>query len=120
MIQRIEWLVLQKKGGKSGNLFKRGLGKRSYVLPVHFDSNNITVQGINYPPFKLFHMSILFRASVSKLPTFSLVKRGPHEQELKEMLKSKTPGPPDKYPIFACAVMDRSKTVMHGLITNPK
>lgn len=90
------------------------------VLPYHFDSNYITIQGIDYPSFKLFHMSILFRASVSKLPTFSLVKLGPHEEELRKMLKNKTPGPSHKYPIFACAVVDRSKTVIHGLITNPK
>ncbi len=89
------------------------------VLPDHFDSNYITVDCIDYPSFKLFHMSILFRASVSTLSTFSHVKLGPHENKLKKMLKTKTPGPSDKYPIFACAVVDNSKTVMYGLITNP-
>jgi hypothetical protein len=89
------------------------------VLPNHFDSNHITIKEIDYLSFKLFHISILFRASVSTLPNFSLVNLGLHEQECRKMLLSKNAGPPDKYPIFACAVVDKNYSIIQGVMTPP-
>jgi len=39
--------------------------------------NKIIIEGIDYAPFKLFLMSVLWRASVSTLEFFKLVSLGP-------------------------------------------
>lgn len=59
----------------------------------------------DYVSFKLFHLSVFFRASVSTLPTFAEVSLGPHEERLRRLLLARNPGRPDQYPIFAHAVV---------------
>lgn len=60
---------------------------------------------VDYSSFKLFHLSVLFRAGVSSLPTFAEVSLGPHEERLRNMLLDLTAGPEDRYPIFGHAVV---------------
>lgn len=60
---------------------------------------------VDYAPFKLFHLSVVFRAGVSSLPTFAEVSLGPHEARLRSMLLARDPGPENLYPIFAYAVV---------------
>ena len=42
--------------------------------------------GVDYEKFKLFAMSLLWRASVSTLKTFENVNLGPHENKLRKLL----------------------------------
>lgn len=59
----------------------------SSQIPFKCDIEKIyKISGIDYVKFKLFHLSILFRASISSLPTFSQVSLGPHEGKICEML----------------------------------
>lgn len=60
---------------------------------------------VNYQDFKLFHLSVLFRAGVCRLPTFSEVSLGPHEERLRRMLLDHDAGPVERYPIFGYAVI---------------
>jgi hypothetical protein len=60
---------------------------------------------VDYKKFKLFHLSVLFRASVCNLPTFSEVSLGPHEERLRLMLLNNDAGPVNRYPIFGYAVI---------------
>jgi len=57
----------------------------------------LVIRGINYEQFKLFQMSLLFRAGVAKHPAFADAKLGPHEEHLRRMLIDKDPGQPYKY-----------------------
>lgn len=61
---------------------------------------------VDYSSFKLFHLSVLFRASVSSLPTFSEVSLGPHEDRLREMLLARDPGEFWQYPVAGIVVLD--------------
>jgi hypothetical protein len=61
---------------------------------------------VPYTEFKLLHLSILFRASVSSLPTFRNVQLGPHEEKIRQMLLANDPGPTIEYPIVGDAVLD--------------
>ncbi len=58
----------------------------------------VTVKGINYKVFKLFLLSILWRAGVSRHPYFEQVQLGPHLERLRTMLLAEDPGPFDLYP----------------------
>jgi hypothetical protein len=74
-------------------------------LPDPWPPDHVQAIKADYAAFKLFHLSILFRAGVSTLPTFAEVALGPHEEVLRQMLLSRDPGPEDRYPIFAYAVV---------------
>jgi len=70
------------------------------------DLNNIAVwSGIDYKTFKLFQLSLLWRAGISNLPEFKQVKLGPHEEKIRVMLYDENPGKAYEY---GCAIT-RSK-----------
>lgn len=64
--------------------------------------SRITIKGIDYAQFKLFQISILWRASVSTLEFFRLVSLGPREELLRQMLVAANPGSPEA---FGCVVI---------------
>jgi len=60
--------------------------------------NGVTwVSGIDYTQFKLFQLSILWRAGVAAQPFFSRVRLGPHEDHIRMMLLRGDPGAADRY-----------------------
>jgi hypothetical protein len=56
--------------------------------------------GLDYMRFKLFHLSVLWRASVSKRDIFRNVNLGPHEEIIRKMILEKDPGRDDQYTFF--------------------
>lgn len=58
------------------------------------------VVGLDYKKFKLFLLSILWRASVSKHLAFQNVSLGPHEEKIRGMILNNDAGKYDKYGIF--------------------
>lgn len=79
---------------------------------VHFKS-------IHYAKFKLFALSILWRAGVSSDPVFSDVKLGCHENLLREMLLNELPGRQAQYPFLLVPVM-HGGDVVESLIVPPE
>lgn len=61
----------------------------------------VVVSGIRYKDFKLFQLSMLWRASISSHKMFKDVSLGRHESIVREMIMSDTPREPGKY----CCVM---------------
>lgn len=60
----------------------------------------------DYAPFKLFHLSVLFRASVCSLGTFNHVSLGSrHEERMRQMLLACDPGGHSEYPVYGHAVI---------------
>ena len=59
------------------------------------------LNGIDYRKFKLFLMSVLWRAGVSSHPFYSHVELGPHEEKLRLKLINEDPGAPTDY---GCAI----------------
>lgn len=58
------------------------------------------VQGLDYKLFKLFLLSILWRASISSRPFFKYVSLGSFEEKIRQMLMSEDPGAASAYPCF--------------------
>ena len=52
---------------------------------------------IDYPMFKLFQLSVLWRAGASKRPEFQDINLGPHQECLRKMVLQEQPGSPEKY-----------------------
>jgi len=57
---------------------------------------------VDYAQFKLFLLSLLFRASISNRPLFREVQLGPHEERIRQMLFNGDPGDQLQYP---CLIM---------------
>lgn len=68
-----------------------------HLAEYHFDN-------LDYKQFKLFYLSILWRASISSLEEFEEVELGKYEQILRDMIRSENPGDVEDYPvlIFNC------------------
>lgn len=63
--------------------------------------DRLRLLNVPYATFKLFHLSILWRASVASGRAWSPVKLGPrHEERLRSMLRARDPGVPHDYPLF--------------------
>jgi len=73
----------------------------------------------DYAAFKLFHLSILWRASVCRNPFFGYVRLGPHEERLRLMLRARDPGRAGEYPI-SCAAVFHESGVADNFIASPQ
>ena len=74
-------------------------------LPDPWNDDNPRWLTTEYGKFKLFHLSVLFRAGVCTLPMFRNVNLGPHEDRLRKMLCNVDPGKDYEYPIGGFAVV---------------
>lgn len=73
---------------------------------------------IDYLKFKLFLLSILWRASISKLPMFKNVNLGPHEDKIRQMIMNSNPDDPMKYPCVMVSYRNLNEAP-HQLIGQP-
>lgn len=89
-------------------------------LPDRMREGEVYAGLYDYPKFKLFHLSVLFRASVSSLPSFAAVRLGKHEERIREMLVTKNPGKVSDYPIFGMAVINMRDEVQRRHMTSPE
>lgn len=78
----------------------------------------VKLEGLDYEKFKLFALSVLWRAGVSSLPFFSQVKLGPHGEKLRNMILEENPGAPENYP-FMMALITHEDEVQTDLIVQP-
>lgn len=90
------------------------------TLPENISPGSvIQLSGLDYHKFKLFHLSILFRASVSSLPEFRQVDLGPHEDTVRGMLLDNNPGRESQYVILAHAITSDDHKINFNFITSP-
>ncbi len=92
--------------------------KSLLALEVEEDDGTYIVRDINYQSFKLFQMSLLWRASVASIDMFGNIALGSHEERLRKMLLSEDPGPPDQYGCMMVAMQDTK--YMHRIIWSPE
>lgn len=77
-----------------------------FPLPTKWGVDDIFWINVDYPTFKLFHLSVLFRAHVSSLEDFGAVQLGSHAETIRKMLLDSDPGDSHKYPIFGYAILN--------------
>ena len=85
------------------------------------DSNGMTYthcKELDYSKFKIFLLSLLWRASISSLPIFENIKLGPHDDIIRKMILSNTPDVPAKYPCVMITYLNL-KEMPHQLIGQP-
>jgi hypothetical protein len=88
-------------------------------LGRHAEQEAIILDDADYAQFKLFHLSVLWRASVCKLAPFSSVALGPHEEWIRQMLLAKDPGPAWTYPIMCVAIVGDDGVTQRNFFASP-
>jgi hypothetical protein len=76
------------------------------------------VRGVNYKEFRLFQLSILWRAGISSLDFFCQVNLGPHESVLRSMILAEDVSGPDRFPCLVAAIVHDDK-VQKDLMIQP-
>ncbi|WP_051901504.1 hypothetical protein [Methylotenera sp. L2L1] len=91
--------------------------KGGLSLGVERSGNLVIITDIDYSKFKLFQLSILWRASVSTLPFFKNVNLGVYEEKLRVMLVNSDAG---KSNDFGCIMYGlKHEGVVTDLIVQP-
>ena len=89
-----------------------------FSLTVRNKGRLVHLGNIDYKKFKLFALSILWRAGVSDLSVFSQVKLGPHEEKLRIMILNDNPGAEHQYPFILSPIIHENE-VQEALIVAP-
>jgi hypothetical protein len=92
---------------------------RASQLPDPFTQDEIHWVHLNYAPFKLFHLTNLFRASVASDPACSEVSLGRHEETIRRLLLNREPGGHTQYPIFGYAVVHHETNRLISIVSRP-
>ena len=79
----------------------------------------IEISGIDYKLFKLFQLSILWKASISNRALFNEVALGKHEEVIRKMLLSGKPAENNKYGCIMIATMHDGEHI-DSMILQPK
>lgn len=66
-------------------------------LTFRREGNLVFVSGLEFDEFRLFQLSVLWRAGISNLQFFEQVQLGPHAETLRQLLHAGNPGPPNRY-----------------------
>jgi hypothetical protein len=118
-----ERLLCAQCEGLFANQYEDYFSKLWYVkktLPSSWSEGFFQIQNLDYTLFKLFHLSILWRAAISSLSPFLMVSLDKHEEQIRQMLLNSDPGPPTDYQIFGVmALSPGTKDVFDGFIVSP-
>lgn len=76
----------------------------------------VVLDGINYAQFKLFHLSVLFRAHASALSNFSDIQLGTHAETIRQMVLSGDCGDHSKYPILCSAICNNRGEILFAFV----
>ena len=79
----------------------------------------LLIRGIDYTLFKLFQISLLWRASISSRPEIKRISLGPHAEKMRKMLFTEDPGEVYEYGVVIYLFPQSSKN-MKDLIVSPE
>ncbi len=104
-------------------IYGKNLSPRIAPISKEYEASDGTIftniTNINYTKFKLFLLSILWRASISSRPFFSDIKLGPHEEVIRNMILKGNPGSYTDYPILILSFI-KKESVPEDIITKPR
>lgn len=132
--------VMFEFGAQEGLILQRGLRerllcdsceKRLHVYEDYFDKRwksalpdpipeQLFNVMIDYRRTKLFVLSVMWRASVSKLAAYRHYSLGPHEAAIRRLLLNDNPGPKSLYPVMGGVIITPDGgPIADGLLLSP-
>lgn len=107
-----------KLGLYEQNVAELWYGKSKFAQRLELGQAAIRL--VEFTPFKLLHLSILWRAHESSLPEFSGVTLGPYADLLREHLLGGVAPPADEFPLAAQTIINPiDRRVMQDMIAPP-
>lgn len=91
--------------------YARGVVKGGEEVTVARHPGKIEITEIDYAKFKLFQLSVLWRAGIANHQMFSRVNLGPHAERLREMLRRENPGRQTDYPCLIFGITAQGKSM---------
>ena len=82
-------------------------------LQVAEDTGGYTAHGVDYASFKLFALSLLWRAGATSRKEFAAVRLGKHEDIIRRMLLTSDPGHPYQYGFAIAYPPDKKVKEIH-------
>lgn len=74
--------------------------------PVQLPEDVVTIQGLDYESFKLFHLSLVWRAGIAQSRYFSAVRLRGRAEALRVALLNADPGGANDFPFWGMALRD--------------
>lgn len=99
--------------------YARAVLKGGIEISIFQEGRVIKVPGLDYDKFKLFEMSLLWRAGVAKGPSYQAVKLQSHEEKLRKMLIGADPGKSYQYGCIICYNISDNNRFLHQIIDLP-
>lgn len=90
-----------------------------FELEAILDPPLVHYKNFKYKEFKLFALSILWRAGVAENDNFARVKLGPHENRIREMLLNEVTVEEHAYPFVLMPLMHNGE-IVESLIAPPE
>lgn len=90
------------------------------LRPSRLEGLEVTLSGLDYPKFKLFLLSILWRAELSTREELRDVSLGQHAEDIRRRILGADPGPADLYPISGLALRSESHGFKDDLMLLPE
>lgn len=114
-----EYLLCQQCETKLSRYEKyaKELIQRIPAFPINNDLGFLYSEDVNYPKFKLFQLSMLWRAGISTHKAFAQVSLGPHEEKIRKMLYEENPGKVSDYGCLM-SIIPNSKMI-HKVLQSP-
>lgn len=94
--------------------------ERDYGFRISGGATEIKITGLDYTRFKLFQLSILWRAHASQNHFFRNVRLGPHAEPIRKMLLEERPGNPADYGCFVLGVLENPGKLLDQAIIQPE
>lgn len=88
------------------------------TIPDIIDADSVTIRIDDPRMFKLFHLANIFRASMSKDPTFDAVNLGPHLPIIRKMLLEGADN--DNYLVFGSVLFNKDRNVPKNIVIFPQ
>ena len=82
--------------------------------------DRLVISGLQYDPFKLFQMSLIWRASITNRPELHRINLGPHAERLRKMLIEEFPGESYQYGAIIMSLPRSQDQIMRELIYPPE
>lgn len=78
---------------------------------------SLIVKNVDYKKFKLFLLSILWRASISKQELFKEIDLGrKHEETIRAMIYENNPGEADEFPVCVFGIRSRENLMLRTVV----
>ena len=99
--------------------YTANLFNRDNKISAKYEGDNVIFSNVNYNKFKLFQLSLLWRAGISTLEFFSGVNLGPHEAKIKSLLIEKSPGKSTDYGCVMVFQFSSEKELLDSIVVKP-